>query len=143
MLLCVGSGACLAVHFTTYFASIYLTSIAASTVLVNTEVFYVSLLGLVILGQRVRPLGWLGIALTFAGSCLIAFADAGSGSNILLGDGLALLGALAASGYTLAQAPPESADAVSTESVKRRFMSGRMTRRSTTISILCLMFLSS
>ena len=101
MLLCVGSGACLAVHFTAYFASIYFTSIAASTVLVNTEVFYVSLLGLAILGQRVRPLGWLGIALTFAGSCLIAFADAGSGSNILLGDGLALLGALAASGYTL------------------------------------------
>ena len=100
VLLCVGSGACLAVHFTAYFASIYLTSIAASTVLVNTEVFYVSLLGLAILGQRVRPLGWLGIALTFAGSCLIAFADAGSGSNILLGDGLALLGALAASGYT-------------------------------------------
>ena len=100
-LLCVGSGACLAVHFTAYFASIYLTSIAASTVLVNTEVFYVSLLGLAILGQRVRPMGWLGIALTFAGSCLIAFADAGSGSNILLGDGLALLGALAASGYTL------------------------------------------
>ena len=60
VLLCIGSGVCLAIHFTAYFASIYLTSIAASTVLVNTEVFYVSLLGLVILGQRVRP--WAGLA---------------------------------------------------------------------------------
>lgn len=101
LLLCLASGALLAVHFTTYFASIQLTSIAASTVLVNTEVFYVALLGLLLLGQRVRPAGWLGIALTFAGSCVIAFSDAGGGSNVLLGDGLALLGAMAAAGYTL------------------------------------------
>lgn len=45
--------------------------------------------------------GWLGIAATFTGSVLIALADAGSGSNILLGDLIALGGAAAMSVYTL------------------------------------------
>ena len=39
--------------------------------------------------------------------------------------------------------PPDRPEAVSTESVSRRLMSGRMTRRSTTISMVCFLFLSS
>ena len=101
LFLCLGSGAFLALHFTTYFASIQRTSIASSTVLTSTEVFFVALLGMALLGQRVSGQGWLGILLTFAGGCVIALADTGGGSDILLGDGLALLAAAAAAGYTL------------------------------------------
>ena len=38
--------------------------------------------------------------------------------------------------------PPDRPEAISTESVRRRAMSSRMTRRSTTISMECFLFFS-
>lgn len=76
-------------------------SFASAVVLVDTEVFFVALAMLLLFREKISVLGWLGISATFAGSVLIALADAGSGSNILLGDLIALGGAAAMSVYTL------------------------------------------
>lgn len=101
VLLCILSGIFLGLHFTLYFESLKYTSIASAVVLVDTEVFFVALAMLILFREKIPVPGWLGIAATFAGSVLIALADAGSGSNILLGDLIALGGAAAMSVYTL------------------------------------------
>ena len=44
ILLCTLSGMFLALHFTTYFESIHRTSVAAATILGNTQVFFVTML---------------------------------------------------------------------------------------------------
>lgn len=101
VLLCILSGIFLGLHFTLYFESLKYTSIASAVVLVDTEVFFVALAMLILFREKIPVPGWLGIAATFTGSVLIALADAGSGSNILLGDLIALGGAAAMSVYTL------------------------------------------
>ena len=103
VLLGIGSGALLAVHFDAWIASLDYTSVASSVALVSTNPLWVAVLSLLLFGERPAPLALLGILLAVAGSALIGFSD-GSGASArdaLLGDGLALLGALAVSGYFL------------------------------------------
>lgn len=95
------SGVFLGLHFACYFSSLRYTSIAASVVLVDTEVFFVAIIGLLLWKKRISKYGWIGIGGAFLGSVLIAVSDAGGGSNVLLGDGLALLGAVFVAVYTL------------------------------------------
>ncbi len=99
-LLCLLSGVFLGLHFTCYFASLRCTSIASSVVLVDTEVFFVAFVLVTIFHERIGRLGWLGILVTFAGSVVIALADAGNGSS-LKGDFFALTGAACMAVYTL------------------------------------------
>ena len=95
------SGAFLGLHFICYFTALRYTSIAAAVALVDTEVFFVGLLTPVLFHRRVPGKGWIGIAVTFLGSLVIAAGDMGAGSNVLLGDGLAVLGAGCMAVYTL------------------------------------------
>jgi drug/metabolite transporter (DMT)-like permease len=98
----IGAGVLLAVHFATWISSISFTSIAASTTLVNTNPIWVALIAWLWLRQRPGGLTLAGIALAFAGGVVIALGDRSNpGSNPTLGNLLALLGALAASGYFL------------------------------------------
>jgi len=104
--LCVLSGAFLALHFWTWITSLEYTSIASSTALVTTNPLWVGLASALLLRERPRAAALTGIALTIAGSFLIFAADAGpadggSGKAPLLGNSLALIGALSASGYLL------------------------------------------
>jgi drug/metabolite transporter (DMT)-like permease len=71
--------------------------------LVTTNPIFVALASWLIFRERLPRGVWVGVALTVLGSALIGFSDSegGSGSNPLLGDGLALLGAVCASGYFL------------------------------------------
>ena len=94
--LCILSGAFLGLHFTLYFESLRDTSVAAAVALVDTEVFFVALAMLLLFRERIPRGGWLGIGATFAGSLLIAMADAGGGSDLL-----ALGGAAAMAVYTM------------------------------------------
>ncbi|HEY1016772.1 MAG TPA: DMT family transporter [Herpetosiphonaceae bacterium] len=100
----LAAGAMLAVHFASWISSLAFTSVASSTALVATNPLFVALASWLIFRERLARGTWLGVALTVAGSALIGFSDSGggSGANPLLGDGLALLGALTASGYFLA-----------------------------------------
>ncbi len=95
------SGAFLALHFTTYFESLNRTSIAASLALVDTEVFFIALITLFVLRERLPKRAWIGIGITFVGSLLVAMGDLGSGGNSLSGDLLALAGAFFVACYTM------------------------------------------
>jgi drug/metabolite transporter (DMT)-like permease len=103
VLLGLVSGVFLAIHFVAWISSLEYTSVASSVALVSTNPLWVGLLGVLVLRERLAPLMLLGILLTFGGSLLIGLSDSSGAhaSNALLGDGLALLGALAASVYFL------------------------------------------
>lgn len=96
------AGLCLAIHFAAWITSLSYTSIAASTALVTTNPLWVALIGWLVWQERLSRRSLLGIGLALAGGLLIGWGssgDASPGSAPLLGNGLALVGAIAASGY--------------------------------------------
>lgn len=99
LLSCI-SGLFLAVHFVVWFESLSYTSVASSTTIVCTEVIWVALGFCLFLKGRLSIKAIAAIAVTFAGSALIALADSGGGTG-LYGDILALLAAIAVAVYTL------------------------------------------
>ena len=103
--MCLLSGAMLAVHFWAWITSLEHTSVASSTALVTTNPLWVALASAILLRERPGRAALAGIALTLAGSVLIFAADAGRSpepqASPLLGNILALVGAVAASGYLL------------------------------------------
>ncbi|MFL5805843.1 MAG: DMT family transporter [Roseiflexaceae bacterium] len=103
VLLGAAAGTLLAIHFDAWIASFEYTSVASSVALVSTNPLWVAILSLLLWGERPAPLTLLGVLLAVAGSALIGLSDGSGagGTNTLLGDGLALLGALAVSGYFL------------------------------------------
>lgn len=103
-MLCLLSGGLLALHFWTWISSLEYTSIASSTALVTTNPIWVGLASALLLRERPARAAMFGIVLTVGGSLLIFAADAqlqAGGRAPMLGNLLALLGALAASGYLL------------------------------------------
>lgn len=104
VLLALGSGVLLALHFATWFASLVYTSVASSTALVATIPIFVAVASVVFWGERLPTSVVAGIGVAVVGSIIIGVSDVGaaaSGRNPLLGDGLALAGAAAAAGYYL------------------------------------------
>ena len=101
LLLCLASGAFLGLHFAAYFESLRWTSIASSVVLVDTEVFFVALGSVLLLGKELPGRAWLAVALAFGGSVVIAMADTAVGPDALRGDAIALTGALCMAVYTM------------------------------------------
>lgn len=100
----VGAGGMLALHFWSWNASIGLTTVAASVVLVNLQPAIVAVMSVVWLREPPTRRQWLGIGIAMAGALVIAAPDfAGSasafGSRALLGDLLAFLGAITAAIY--------------------------------------------
>ncbi|HST03759.1 MAG TPA: DMT family transporter [Chloroflexia bacterium] len=98
------AGVFLAVHFASWISSLSYTSVASSTALVTTNPIFVGLASYFLFREKPARILVAGIALTAAGSLLIALSDSsgGIGTNPLLGDALALLGAVAVTGYFLA-----------------------------------------
>ncbi|HEY7876843.1 MAG TPA: DMT family transporter [Gemmatimonadaceae bacterium] len=107
MALALGAGIMLAAHFWSWTASVDMTSVAASVVLVNTQPVIVALISVVWLKEAPTGRQWIGIALAMAGACVVTFGDlrpaagGAAGSRALLGDGLALGGGVAAALYYL------------------------------------------
>jgi drug/metabolite transporter (DMT)-like permease len=95
------SGACLAVHFLTWTASLALTSVASSVLLVCTSTVWVALLGRRLLGEAVSLRLWVGIALALAGTAVTAGGDLHLSGRALAGDLLAIAGAVSVTGYLL------------------------------------------
>ncbi len=100
VILSIVSGVFLAIHFVLWFESLSHTSVASSTTIVCTEVIWVALGYLLILRGKLGTSAMLAIAITLAGSVLIAYSDS-SGESGLYGDILALLAAVAVAVYTL------------------------------------------
>jgi drug/metabolite transporter (DMT)-like permease len=101
LLLSILSGVFLAFHFTLWFESLRHTSVASSTTIVCTEVIWVSLGYALFLKGRMQFKAVLAIAVTLAGSALIAFADSSAGGDHLYGDLLSLLAAITVAAYVL------------------------------------------
>ena len=99
----------LALHFWSWNSSISLTSVAASVVLVNTQPVVVALLSVVWLREQPTRRQWTGIAIAMLGALIVAspsFAssasDATAHPRALLGNMLALGGAITAAIYFVA-----------------------------------------
>ncbi len=101
LFLCLVSGLFLGLHFSCYFEALRFTSIASAVALVDTEVFFVAFMLIFLFREKLSGYAWAGIITTFAGSVIIALSDAGSGSNVLLGDIIALAGAFCMAVYTM------------------------------------------
>lgn len=101
-LLPIVAGAFLAVHFATWITSLELTTVANSVLLVSTTPIFTAIAARFIFKERFRVAVWTGIALTFAGTALIAGTGGSEGEASLSGDMLAVLGAITVGGYTLA-----------------------------------------
>jgi drug/metabolite transporter (DMT)-like permease len=110
------SGFMLALHFASWISSLAYTSVASSTVLVTTSPLWVGLTAPYLLKEPLSKALKIGIPLAMLGSILIGIADVvavvngrlvvsltqfTSQPNPLLGNGLALAGAIAASAYLL------------------------------------------
>jgi drug/metabolite transporter (DMT)-like permease len=95
------SGFFLSLHFAFWIASLKYTSVASSVVLVNTHPIFVGIGAWLFLKERLGLNLTLGITLSVLGSGLISYGDMALSEEALMGDGLALLGAIAASGYFL------------------------------------------
>ena len=102
------SGALLAVHFATWIASLQLTSVASSVALVTTNPLWVGLASWWLLRESPSRKTLQGIALAAFGTALIIVSDLAqsdaaiaSGRQPMLGNLLALAGAVAISGYLL------------------------------------------
>lgn len=107
------SGACLAVHFGTWVPSAKLTSVAMSVALVCTTPVWTSLINLV-RGVAVPRSTWAGVGVAVLGVALATGADPDLSGRALLGDALALVGGIAAAGYTMLGAHARGSIATST-----------------------------
>lgn len=93
------AGFFLAAHFWSWIASIGLTTVSSSVVLVSAQPVFVALLSATLLGEPATRRQWLGIVIAVAGAVVIAWGDFGLGPRAILGDGLALAGAVFVSIY--------------------------------------------
>ncbi|GAB4361108.1 MAG: DMT family transporter [Cyanophyceae cyanobacterium] len=102
----IAAGLLLALHFGCWMASLAYTTVAASTVLVTTNSIWIALIQWLIGQGRPSPKTGLGIAVALGGSAVLALGSGDAGESAiaaqpLLGNSLALVGAIAASGYLI------------------------------------------
>lgn len=100
-LLCSVSGIFLALHFATWLTSIKMTSIASSTVLVNTHPIFILFGTYFIFKEKVSKKAMMSIFIALIGSIVITLGDSAIGQHNLLGDLLAIAGGFFVSAYML------------------------------------------
>jgi drug/metabolite transporter (DMT)-like permease len=98
--LCLGvlAALLLAVHFATFMSSVKLTSVAMATTIVATQPIWVALISRA-QGGRLSRRAWLGLAAAVIGAAFAAGFDVQVGGKALIGDLLALAGAVSLAGY--------------------------------------------
>lgn len=102
--LLMGSGGFLAVHFLLFLGSLAFTTVGSSTTFATMSPLFVAIGGIRFLGERPSRRTWIGMSITMAGALVIGAADLGAaslGPTALFGDVLALLSAVAVTGYLL------------------------------------------
>jgi len=97
-----GIGIILSLHFTTWFVSLSLTTIAASVVLVNTSPMFTAIISVTILGESLRRRTTSGIIIATLGAVLLAWSDIQAIlEGAIIGDLLAVISAVFLSIYFL------------------------------------------
>ncbi len=88
-------GLFLCLHFSAWFTSLFLTTVAASVVLTDSSPIFTALLSTFVLKEKLGRKSWGGIVIAVSGAILLAWSDlVSSGLGALSGDLLALLSAL-------------------------------------------------
>jgi drug/metabolite transporter (DMT)-like permease len=101
------AGVLLGLHFAAWISSLSFTTVAASVSLVATTPLWVALMSWGFLRRAPTLTVLLGVLIAVAGGAVIAFGDllgtapSGTAPAPLLGDALALIGAIAIAGYLL------------------------------------------
>lgn len=95
------SGLCLALHFALWITSLAHTSVANSALLVTTNPIFVGIGAWLIFKERVDSGLIAGTVVAFIGTLIVSAGGQGVGELALLGDALALAGAIAMSGHLL------------------------------------------
>lgn len=96
--LIVVAGLFLGAHFATWIPSLSYTSVASSTALIATQPVWAALIARA-QGTRVSATAWFGIALSLSGVLVLTGIDASIDARHLIGDALALAGAMLAAAY--------------------------------------------
>lgn len=101
--LAILSGVFLAIHFAAWITSLEYASVASSVVLVSTSPLWVAVGAWLLLGERLTRRAVSGLILALGGVIVIALSDSMQkvGSSPLLGNGLALFGAVMVACYWL------------------------------------------
>ena len=99
--LAILSGFFLALHFATWISSLDYTAIANSVVLVNTVPLWVGLFTPLIAKDRLVRATLISIIISVGGGVIIGSGDFATGGQALLGDLLAVIGAICAAIYLL------------------------------------------
>ena len=96
--LCAAGGALLAAHFAAWIPSLRFTSVASSTALVATQPVWAALLARA-RGVRFPGRVWAGIGVALIGITVLTGVDVALDARSLIGDALALVGAMLAAAY--------------------------------------------
>ncbi len=104
VLLILGAGILLGLHFITWIESLYHTTVASASVLVTSSPLILAVFGFMLLGERLSRSTVVAIMLAVGGAALIGWADAGEvtlGYGAVWGNSLAFGAAVLVSGYLL------------------------------------------
>lgn len=99
LLLALVAGGLLALHFWTWIASIDLTTVSSSVVLVSTQPLWVALISMIFLREVPVRAEWVGLGIAVLGAAWIGWGDLALGGMALVGDALALVAAVLAAAY--------------------------------------------
>ncbi len=101
LLLAIGSGCALSLHFILWISSLEYTSVSSSVLFVTTHPMFVGIGSHFLLKERVGRRLVAGIALSIIGGIIIGWGDLRIGGRAVYGDLLAIGGGLAAAIYFL------------------------------------------
>lgn len=96
--LTVIAGVFLGLHFATWIPSLTMTTIAASTALVATQPIWAAFIARAT-GVRIERRVWVGITVAFSGVIVLTGVDLSVDPQHLIGDALALVGAIFSAAY--------------------------------------------
>lgn len=99
LLLASGAGVFLALHFALWITSLEYTSVASSVVLVTTNPLFVGVASHFLTGDKLTGQRVMGVLIALVGAATIGYGGFALGWRSLLGDLLALLGAMAIAAY--------------------------------------------
>jgi drug/metabolite transporter (DMT)-like permease len=100
--LLLGAGACLGLHFVTWFASLQHIGIGVSTLLVSTSPVWAGLAEATVLRKPPPKSFWVGLIVALAGLAVVSFASRSTArGSIVWGCTLAALGAVFLAAYLL------------------------------------------
>lgn len=97
----IAAGIFLALHFILWFESLNHTSVASSTVLVTTQPIFAFIGGYLFFKEKFTSGAVISLIIAFTGSLIISWGDFQISGMALFGNFLALMGAIAITGYFL------------------------------------------